>query len=47
MRFFFDNCVAWRIAEALAILSDRDGHEIIALRNRFPEDCPDEVWMPS
>ncbi|HEY2295273.1 MAG TPA: hypothetical protein VGM86_31605 [Thermoanaerobaculia bacterium] len=47
MRFFFDNCIAWRIAEALAILADRDGHEIVALRAKFPESCPDEVWMPA
>lgn len=45
MRFFFDNCIAWRLADALALLTDRDGYEIIALRSRFPEDCPDEVWM--
>lgn len=46
MRFFFDNCVAWRIADALAILVDRDGHEIVALRSKFPEDSADEVWLP-
>jgi len=47
VRFFFDNCIAWRTAEALAILLDRDGYEIIALRSKFPEDCDDEVWMPA
>jgi hypothetical protein len=47
VRFFFDNCIAYRIADALAILSDRDGHEIVALRSKFPENCPDEVWMPA
>jgi PIN like domain len=47
VRFFFDNCIAYRVAEALAILTERDGYEIIALRSRFPEDCPDEVWMPA
>jgi hypothetical protein len=47
VRFFFDNCIAYRIAEALAILAGRDGHEIIALRAKFPQNCPDEVWMPA
>lgn len=45
MKFFFDNCVAWRVAEALALLLELDGFEIVALRSRFPENCPDEEWM--
>jgi PIN like domain len=47
VRFFFDNCIAYRIADALAILSDRDGHEIISLRSKFAENSPDEVWLPA
>ncbi|MEA2691208.1 MAG: hypothetical protein QOJ16_595 [Acidobacteriota bacterium] len=47
MKFFFDNCVAWRVAEALALLLELDGFEIVALRSRFPENCPDEKWMPT
>lgn len=47
MKFFFDNCVAWRIAEALAVLLEHDGFEIIPLRAKFPENAPDEVWMPA
>ena len=46
MKFFFDNCISYRIADALAALEDRDGHTIISLRQKFPEDCPDEVWIP-
>ena len=46
MRFFFDNCISYRIADALAALEDRDGHTIISLRQKFPEDCPDETWLP-
>lgn len=47
MKFFFDNCIAWRIADALATLMENDGFEIVPLRAKFPEDTPDEVWMPA
>ena len=47
MKFFFDNCIAWRTAEALDLLLHRDGFEIVALRSKFPEDTPDERWMPT
>jgi hypothetical protein len=47
VKFFFDNCMAWRIAEALALLLELDGFEIVALRSRFPENCADEEWMPA
>jgi predicted nuclease of predicted toxin-antitoxin system len=42
--FFFDNDVSFRIARALAQLVH--GHEIVALRDRFPTDTPDVVWIP-
>jgi hypothetical protein len=47
VKFFFDNCVAWRIAEALAVLLEHDGFEIVPLRAKFPENAPDEVWLPA
>lgn len=47
MKFFFDNCIAWRLASALAVLLENDGYEIVPLRVKFPENCPDEVWMPA
>ncbi|MCH7904349.1 MAG: hypothetical protein IH944_07245 [Armatimonadetes bacterium] len=42
--FFFDNDISFRIARALSGLVH--GHEVIALRDRFPTDTPDTVWIP-
>ena len=47
MKFFFDNCIAWRLADALSTLLENDGFEIVALRSKFSEDTPDEVWLPA
>lgn len=47
MKFFFDNCVPWRWAQALACLLENEGYEIVALRSKFRENTPDESWMTS
>lgn len=47
MRFFFDNNLPARLARALREVLETEGHEIVALRERFKEDTPDEVWLPT
>jgi predicted nuclease of predicted toxin-antitoxin system len=42
--FFFDNDISFRIAHALSNLVE--GHDIVALRDRFPTNTPDTVWIP-
>jgi PIN like domain len=42
--FFFDNDISFRIAHALRELVAAD--EILALRDRFPVDTPDSIWIP-
>ena len=44
MKFFFDNCISPKIVEALRLLEGR-GHQIVSLRERFPEDTEDPVWI--
>lgn len=44
MRFFLDNCLSPRIARALNELS-QPNHEVVHLRERFPQDAPDSVWL--
>lgn len=45
MRFFLDNCISFRLAPALDALSEIDGHQVAALRSRFPEAMRDEDWL--
>ena len=45
MRFFLDNCISPRYAQSLHILSEKDGHSVIHLQEKFPRDSPDEVWL--
>jgi hypothetical protein len=45
VRFFLDNCISYRLAPALTVLSELEGHQIIALREKFPEDAADENWL--
>lgn len=42
--FFFDNDISFRIVAALNELVHTD--ELMALRDRFPVDAPDTVWIP-
>jgi hypothetical protein len=46
VRFFFDNTLPPRLAKAVEILAEGDGHEIKHLRDRFTEDVKDTVWIP-
>ncbi|HRD30647.1 MAG TPA: DUF5615 family PIN-like protein [Fimbriimonadaceae bacterium] len=43
--FLFDNDISFRLARALNELVG-PGHECIALRERFDQSTPDEVWIP-
>lgn len=45
MRFFLDNCLSPRQAQALHALSDIEGHDVAHLRDRFPPATPDEEWL--
>lgn len=44
MRFFLDNCLSPRHANALAALLDGD-HAVAHLSQRFPRNTPDEEWI--
>ena len=45
MRFFFDNCLPPALAKALAALAEPDGHVVEHLRDKFPADTADTVWI--
>jgi hypothetical protein len=45
VRFFFDNCVSPRIAEALQVLEKDAGNVIEHLRVRFPGRTLDPDWI--
>jgi PIN domain-containing protein len=46
VRFFFDNCIAPAIADAIGVLSEKVGDQTTHLRRRFDADAKDEVWLP-
>jgi hypothetical protein len=43
MRFFLDNCLSPKLAQALDVLSDE--HEVVHLSDKFPRDVTDVVWI--
>lgn len=46
MRFFLDNCIAPAIAQALAILAEREGYPPLTyLRQKFAPETPDIEWI--
>lgn len=44
MKFFVDNCLAIKHARALNALVE-PYHRIIHLRDKFPPETPDEIWL--
>lgn len=42
MKFFFDNCISYRLANAIDELSE---FEVSHLRQKFSADTPDTVWL--
>ncbi len=45
MRFLLDNNLSPRLARALNELTRGSGHEVTALRERFPADTKDTQWI--
>lgn len=45
MRFFLDNCLSPRYAQSLNALSERDGHNVLHLEDKFPRNSPDVAWL--
>lgn len=45
MRFFFDNNLPLRLARAVHELSFGEDVEVIHLRDKFPANTPDLVWI--
>jgi len=45
VRFFLDNCLSPRYAQALQSLSEKDGHKVVHLQEKFLRDSPDKVWI--
>lgn len=45
MRFFFDACIAPRIAESLAVLAAGNGQHVEHLTVRFDGATPDVEWI--
>ena len=46
MRFFIDNCLSHCHAQALHALSQKDGHQVVHLSEKFRRNAPDEEWIP-
>ena len=44
MKLLVDNCLSFRIAHALHALYSAE-HEVVALREKFPERTPDADWI--
>jgi hypothetical protein len=47
VKFFFDNQLSPRLAQAIGALSAAEGHEVVHLRDRFASSERDEVWIPA
>ncbi|MFL6195177.1 MAG: hypothetical protein ACJ75H_13465 [Thermoanaerobaculia bacterium] len=45
MKFFLDNCLSPRYAQSLHILSERDGHSVVHLMDKFDRDATDPTWI--
>lgn len=45
MRFFADNNIAPSIADALNVLSQKEGVDVVALRQKFDRRTTDAVWL--
>ena len=45
MRFFFDNCVAPRVAHTIHGFIAPDGDEAVHLRDQFPPNVSDIDWL--
>lgn len=44
MKFFFDENISFRVAQAVQSMDDH--HEIIHIKDKFQPGAPDQVWIP-
>ena len=44
MKFFFDNNLPPKLAQSLNLLVQPD-HQVVHLKEKFPANAPDEVWI--
>lgn len=47
MRFFFDNQLSPHLAASINALAAPEGHEVIHLRTKFPQNITDVEWIPA
>lgn len=47
MKFFFDNNISHFIVGALNCLSEKEGHVVVALRDKFKQNVDDKTWIKS
>lgn len=47
MNFFVDNNLPPALAKALHALSEPSGHEVVHLRQKFPQTTSDSTWIDS
>jgi len=45
MKFFFDNNLSKHLAHAMNLLCESDGDQVVALRDKFPQDATDLKWI--
>lgn len=45
MKLFVDHCICLFIARAMNAVVAPDGHEVVALSDKFPADIDDVGWM--
>ena len=45
MKFFFDNQISYRLAEAIDRLAGAEGDQVVALRAKFPQNEKDLSWI--
>lgn len=45
MNFLVDNNLSPHLAAALHALSEPEGHSVVHLRDKFPTNTPDHVWI--
>jgi hypothetical protein len=47
VKFFFDNQLAPRLAQAVHALTSAEGHQAVHLREKFAPSVRDEEWIPA
>ncbi|MCL4807792.1 MAG: hypothetical protein KJ062_08355, partial [Thermoanaerobaculia bacterium] len=46
LKFFFDNDVSFRIAGAIACLSEAEGDTVVHIKDKYGPDAKDPDWLP-